>query len=101
MEKRLELLRKKSRIVYDMNCIKKYMDVGEFDVSLEKAWAKYQANLDKVETELKLLSNPSTKDLEDLKLERLAKIKEYERNIALIKDQLQDIDEELRILINK
>jgi len=98
MEKRLELLRKKSRIVYDMNCIKKYIDMGDFDVSLEKAWAKYQANLDKVDTELKLLSSPTTKDLEDLKLERLAKIKEYERNIALIKDQLEEIEEELRIL---
>ena len=98
MEKRLELLRKKSRIVYDMNCIKKYIDMGDFDTSLEKAWAKYQANLDKVDTELKLLSSPTTKDLEDLKLERLAKIKEYERNIALIKDQLEEIDEELRIL---
>jgi hypothetical protein len=77
------------------------MEVGDFDASLEKAWEKYQLNLDKVETELKLLSNPSTKELEDLKLERLAKIKEYERNIALIKDQLEDIDEELRILINQ
>ncbi|MCF8019675.1 conserved protein of unknown function [Petrocella atlantisensis] len=98
MDKRLELLRKKSRIVYDMNCIKKYIEMGDFDASLEKAWDKYQLSLDKVDSELKLLSNPSTKELEDLKMERLAKIKEYERHIELIKEQLEEIDEELKVL---
>lgn len=95
MEEMMNVLKKKSQVLYDMNCIEKYIKAGECDKSLEKAWEGYKADLDEIEDELRLLSNPDTKPLEEKKLELMHKIEDHQREIHMLERQIKDIEHKL------
>ncbi len=99
MEEMLKVLKRKSQITYDMNCIEKYIKPGECDMNLIRAWNDYKAELEEVEEELKLLSNPNTKDLEEKKLEMLHKIEDHNREIHLLERQIKDIEKKIMVLV--
>jgi hypothetical protein len=99
MEEMLNVLRKKSQIKYDMNCIEQYIKDGDCDKSLKHAWNGYRDNLIEIEEELKLLSNPETKVLEEKKLELLHKIEEHNREILMIKHQIKGVEKKLMTYI--
>ena len=99
MEQMMNVLKRKSQIVYDMNCIEKYIRPGEYDESLSKAWNDYKAELEEVEEELKLLSNPETKALEEKKLELLHGIEEHNRQIHLLEHQIKDIEKKIMAVV--
>lgn len=91
----MRVLKRKSQIVYDMNCIEKYMTPGEFDESLSKAWNGYKAELAEVEEELKLLSNPNTKDFEEKKLALLHQIEGHKKEISMLEHQIEEIEKKI------
>lgn len=95
MEEMMNVLKRKSQIMYDMNCIEKYIVTGECDKSLEKAWDEYKVELKEVEEELKLLSNPETKPLEEKKLDLLHRIEDHKKEIALLERRVHDIEKQL------
>lgn len=99
MEEMLKVLKRKSQITYDMNCIEKYIKPGDCDVSLIKAWDEYKVELDEVEEELRLLSNPETKEFEEKKLEMLHKIEGHKREIHLLERQIKDIEKKIVTLV--
>lgn len=91
MEKLMSYIRKKSHIEYDMNCIEKYIHGGDHDKNLEKAWDDFENQLAEVEEEIRLLSNPATKDIEIKKLELLDEIKIHETEIKKLNRQVESL----------
>lgn len=49
MEQINEYLRRKSKLLYDINCIQKYIDEGCYDKSLEVVWNDYKKELKEIE----------------------------------------------------
>lgn len=99
MEEIVMVLKKKSQIMYDMNCIGKYIGAGECDKSLQSTWDRYNDELEEIESELELLSNPETKPFEEKKLELLHKIEDHERDIGMLRRQVKDIEHRLESLL--
>lgn len=99
MENLLKFLKRKSQLEYDLNCVEKYMNGGEFDEALEKAWERYKKELVEVEKEIGLLSNPSTKEFEEKKLELLEEIIRHEESIHKLKSQLKSIEDKLLSIV--
>ncbi len=91
MERLMTYLRRKSHIEYEMNCVEKYIHGGDFDKSLGMAWKSMEDELMEVEREIKLLSNPDTKELELKKLELLDEIRDHEKAIDKLHKQIDDL----------
>lgn len=95
MEEMMNVLKKKSHVTYDMNCIEKYIKAGDCDRSLEQAWKEYKLELDEIEDELRLLSNPATKDLEEEKLHLLHSIEDHQKEIHMLERQIKEVEHKL------
>lgn len=91
MEKLMSYVKKKSQIEYNMNSIKKYIHGGDYDKNLEKAWVEFENDLAMVEEEIRLLSNPETKEIEIRKLELLDEIRIHEIEIEKLKRQVESL----------
>lgn len=98
MEDFMKLLRRKSHILYDMNCIEKYIKSGDCDQNLEQAWADYVSQLKDIESTLNKIRTTELAELEDIKLNLLSQIREYESKIVALKNQLKDVE---RVISNK
>ena len=99
MEEMMKVLKRKSQIVYDMNCIEKYIQPGEHDENLSKAWNNYKVELDEVEEELKLLSNPSTKAFEEKKIDLRHQIEDHKKQIHMLENQICEIEKNIGMLV--
>lgn len=99
MEEMMRVLKRKSQIVYDMNCIEKYIQPGEYDESLSKAWNNYKTELDEVEEELKLLSNPLTKAYEEKKIELRHQVEDHKKQIHILENQINEIEKAMGKLV--
>lgn len=91
MEKLMKYIKKKSHIEYDMNCIEKYIHGGDHDKNLDNAWSEFERELAEVEEEIRLLSNPDTKEIEIKKLELLDEIKIHETEILKLQRQVDSL----------
>lgn len=98
MEEMMKVLKRKSQVVYDMNCIEKYIQPGEYDESLSKAWNRYKKELDDIEEALRLLSNPTTKAFEEKKLGLRQEIDQHKKEIQLLENQLKEIEKKIGVL---
>ncbi len=92
MEEVLGYLKKRNQLVYDINCIKKYIEGGDYDKSLKRAWEKYKQELVHVNHQIDQIREPQLKAFENKKAKILAAIKEHEREIKLLKKQLKELD---------
>lgn len=97
MNKIIDLVRKKSQLVYDINCIKRYINDMEYDENLKDAWDKYNKELLEIEKEIELLIKPEIFMLEKRKEEILNEIKHKEEEIYILKCQLFDVDKVIEI----
>lgn len=93
MEYFMQLLREKGRILYDMNCIEKYIESGECDQNLQKVWANYVKKLNDIEEKLGTVRTRELAELEDQKLQLLSQKEEHEKKIVELDSQMKDIDE--------
>ena len=92
MEQIINNLRRKSKIMYDINCISKYIKGGDYDARLKTAWDDYQRELAEIEKELSELRKPGLEEFEHEKLTLLSHIKEHENEIKNLKQQLKDLN---------
>lgn len=99
MERLMTYLRRKSHIEYEMNCVEKYIHGGDFDNSLGKAWKDMENELKEVEKEIKLLSNPDTKEMELKKLELLDEIREHEKAINKLQKQVEELKKMMMVQV--
>lgn len=92
MEEVLGYLKKRNKLMYDINCIKKYIEGGDYDKSLKRTWEKYKAELVQVNTQIDQIREPQLKAFEDEKTKIMAHIREHQEHIRLLKKQLKEID---------
>ena len=95
MKKLMELVTKKSRIEYDINSIEKYIKDGDYDGSLKRTWDIYVKELEELNSEIDLLSNPKTQEIELKRIELLESISAHEREIELLKSQVAELEDKL------
>lgn len=98
MEKLMELVTKKSRIEYDINSIEKYIKEGDYDGSLKKTWDLYTKELEELNTQIDVLSNPKTQEIELQRIELLASISAHEREIEFLKSQVKELETKIQAL---
>lgn len=92
MEDIIKHLRRKSQLLYDMNCIRKYIEGGDFDQNLKRAWNEYNNELNEIEEKIKHIKEPELIKLEQKKLELLALIQDHQDKISHLKQQLKDLN---------
>ena len=98
MEKIYELVRQKSQLMYDINCIKRYIDDLNFDEHLKDAWEKYNNDLEEISKQIAEIKEPSLQSLTRKKLEVLENIKYHEEELFKFKEQLSEIDKAIKEL---
>lgn len=92
MEQIINFIRQKSQLIYDMNCIEKYIEGGDYDKNLKKTWDNYNNELKEIDERIEEIRLPELLELQNKKLELLSGIKEYEDQMNDLKQQLKDLD---------
>jgi predicted nuclease with TOPRIM domain len=92
MEEIISYLKRKSQLIYDINCIKKYIEGGDYDNSLKNAWEMYKKELAEINGKIEKLKMPQLHEYEIKKQSIFNSIKEYEEKIRLLKTQLKELD---------
>ena len=92
MKQIINCIGRKSQLIYDMNCIEKYIVGGDYDKNLKKTWDNYNKQLKEIDKEIEEIRIPELLDLQDAKLELLSQVREYEDKIKDLKQQLKDLD---------
>ncbi|MCT4686832.1 hypothetical protein [Vallitalea sp.] len=92
MEEVISYLKKKSQLIYDINCIKKYIEGGDYDKNLKTTWERYKKELIEINKKIEKLRIPQIQEFDDKKQIIMSSIKEHEEKIRLLKKQLKDID---------
>ena len=98
MDKIIEYLRRKSQVLYDLNCIEKYIKGGDYDLSLKKVWDEYNLELVSINEKIEQLKKPQIIEYENKKLELNATIQWHQKEIEKLNSQLNDIDEMIKEL---
>ncbi|GKX31055.1 hypothetical protein SH1V18_35350 [Vallitalea longa] len=92
MEEVISYLKKKSQLIYDINCIKKYIEGGDYDKNLKSTWERYKKELTELNQKIEEIRVPQLKEFDNKKQDILDSIKEHEEKIRLLRKQLKDID---------
>ncbi|QUI22832.1 hypothetical protein HZI73_11265 [Vallitalea pronyensis] len=92
MEEVIGYLKKRNQLVYDINCIKKYIEGGDYDKSLKRAWERYKQELIHINNQIDQIREPQLKAFEEEKDKIVSAIQEHEREIKLLKKQLKELD---------
>lgn len=92
MEDVISYLKKKSQLIYDINCIKKYIEGGDYDNNLKNMWECYKEELAETNKKIEQIRVPQLKEFDNKKNSILESIKEHEEKIKLLKKQLKEID---------
>lgn len=92
MEQIIKCLRRKSQLLYDINCIQKYIEGGYYDQGLKDAWNDYNEELKEIQQQIDNIRKPELDKFEHKKLELLSRIKKYEDEIRHLKQNLNDLD---------
>lgn len=92
MKEYINLIRRKSQLIYDINSIKRYIDHMEYDHNLKKAWEHYNKELETLNEQIESITGPQLKELEEKKTDILGKIKIHEEELYKLNSQLKDID---------
>lgn len=93
MKQIVTLLRKKSHLMYMINCIEGYVEDKYYDKNLSEIWDTYNKELEDINKELEDSRVPALEEYEKSKLELLKKIKEQERDLELSRNQLKELNQ--------
>ena len=92
MQEIIQLIRKKNQLLYDINCVRRYIESGDFDNNLKNAWDGFNKELEEVTKELERLKKPQMEEYEKRKLELLSDIRHHEKEISRLQLELKEID---------
>ena len=92
MEDTIRLIRKKTQLLYDINCVKRYIEEGAFDNNLKNAWDGLNKELEEVTKELDEIKKPQIQGYEKRKIELLNQLHQYEEKMNKVKLELQEVD---------
>jgi peptidoglycan hydrolase CwlO-like protein len=97
MQEIIQLIRRKNQLLYDMNCVRRYIESGDFDHNLKNAWDNLNTELEEVERALDSLRKPQLEELEKRRLELCEKAERYEKELCGIRQEIKEID---KLIIN-
>jgi hypothetical protein len=92
MQEIIQLIRRKNQLLYDMNCVRRYIEAGDYDTNLKNAWDSMNTELEEVDNELQSLRKPQMDEFERRKMELLEKIRLNESEVCSMKLELKEID---------
>jgi peptidoglycan hydrolase CwlO-like protein len=95
MERLIQCIRRKSQLLYDINCIRQYIETGECDRYLRSEWDQYHKELEEVTKEIQQLKVPEIRELEKKKLDLLSAIQNTENELKKQNQQLTDLDNKI------
>lgn len=89
-------MRRRTKLLYDMNCIRHYIEGGDYDSSLKQAWAKYNKELEGIDEHLKDYVKPHYDALLEEKKMYEGKIKEHKEHIKQLREEVSYITDLLK-----
>lgn len=92
MEEIMECIQKRSKLLYDINCIKHYIEGGDYDKSLKEAWHKYNNELVEVNNRIAEYVKPHYSEIYEQKNKLAGQIKEHKNEIKKLKEQIEYLD---------
>lgn len=95
MDEIMELIQRKSQLMYDINCVKGYMETWEFNSYLKDAWDQMNSELIELSNRIEELSNPHYKEILQQRLTLLSKIQDCEAEQEKYRNQLKELDENI------
>lgn len=93
MEHLLEYVKQKEKLLYDINCIKKYIEGGDYDKSLKRAWIDYNNQLEEINQKLVEYVKPHYDQLYEKKIELTEEMKGYQEKINELKAQIKYLND--------
>jgi chromosome segregation ATPase len=91
----MELIQRKSQLMYDINCVRGYMETWEFNSYLKDAWDQMNKELLELSSRIEELSNPQYKEILQQRMEIINKIQDCDRELEKYKNQLKELDENI------
>lgn len=91
MKQIVKLLKEKSKLQYQINAIKDYIDGKNYDMKLKEVWDEYNKELEAVDSELATFRMPALAEYEEEKLRLLSKIKMHEEELEKCKNQIKEL----------
>jgi len=101
MEKLIECLKKKSSLLYDINCIAKYIEANACDDDLRNAYAVYMRELDQVNKVIDEIKQPEMEAFESRRLALLNQIKEKKADLERLNTELIEVNQALSAIQNQ
>lgn len=103
MDQMLTLLKRKTKLTYDINCVQKYMEGGDYDQNLEKVWQDYNDELSSINDQIANYVEENGEALYEERKGLKQKVKEHRSEIVKIKEKILYLDQLLksRKIINR
>ena len=92
MEEIMELVQHKSQLIYDLNCVKEYMEAWEFNTYLRDTWDQMNKELQELTLKIEQFSKPPYDEIEQERIELMNKIQNCERDLIRFRQQLEEIN---------
>lgn len=88
----VDLIRKKSHLLFVIHSIEKYIEDKYFDKNLEDVWNEYNSELEAVNRQLNEMKIPALEEFESEKLKLLKQISYHEQELARCRQQIEELD---------
>jgi len=97
----VELIRKKSHLLFVINSIEKYIEDKYFDRNLKEVWDEYNKELLSVNQVLEEMQIPALEEFENEKLRLLKEIAFHEKELIKCRQQIEELDKIARDMIRQ
>jgi len=88
-----DLVRRKNVLLYDINCIREYMETWESNSYLQDLCMQMKKEVEEINRKLEGYYSSPYEDFERQKSELLQRIQNHERELQTCKRKLREIDE--------
>lgn len=93
MDHMLALLKRKTKLTYDINCVKRYMEGGEYDQNLEKVWEDYTEEIRGINEKIALYVDEHGDTLYEEQKGLKQQVKEHRQEIVKLKEKILYLDQ--------
>lgn len=93
MEEIKACMRRRTKLLYDINCIKHYIEGGDYDASLKQAWSRYNKELEEINTRIAEYAEPNYDKLCEEKKSLESAIKTHKDEIKKLREEVSYIND--------
>ncbi|NLM28331.1 MAG: hypothetical protein GX211_09205 [Clostridiaceae bacterium] len=93
MEDIASLIHRKKQLLYDINCIREYMETWESNSYLQNLCEHMRKEVEEINRKIEECCTPPYEDFEKQRSELLKRIHDYEKELQACRRKLREIDD--------